>query len=303
MLRRKIMAFRFIFWGDGSQNNSLADSFTQQAENDFRAAHQADFENLEMLSANEVKIDSNSSIGSVNQGSVSDSNNVKSAVISELIQAVTENKKTEVIANDISNSIKSVSNKKESEANFANLIITETNNNKINTHENTTDESEKIKSVAETIKSVSQSLDEQTILQNSTSNSNISTIADETPKSELKELLQKMRSFLDDLRTKVLSLLKEIQKPQLQYYYGFEDTIKDADKREQIKQSEKKQQELIEEKIKQRTIDKDAQMKLEKELKDQLIKKENQTELDKLLAKRMEESRKRNLFENNLLPK
>ncbi len=290
------MAFRFIFWANDSHNNNLADSYTQQAEFDFRNTHQADFENLSMLSATPIK-----TFDTLNQNS-SDSSGVKSAVVSELIQAVTENKQTQIVANDINNSVSSGSDTKEPETNLANALISETVKNDNTAPESRSDISEAINSVAETINSVSQGLDEQAILQNSS----IST-TDEASQSALKELLQKMKSFLEDLRKKVLSLLEEIQKPQLQYYYGVEDTFKDYEVKDKRNQQVQKQQEKFEAKIKQKTIDeeqrnqfKDTQIKLDKEFKVQVTK---QAELDKMLARRMDEVRKREMFETNFLPK
>jgi hypothetical protein len=290
------MAFRFIFWGDSSQNNSLADSYTQQAESDFRTAHLTDFENFNNLSATPTIIipDKNTPF------SAPVVKDVASEVVSELIQAVTETKKIEAVSSSLGNSNEISDVKKLESGNTSGSLPIE--QVKLETVE-------AVNSVAETIKTVSQSLNEEKIQQTDTSNPSI-TSANTPFSNELEELLQKMRSFLDDLRNNVLSLLEQIQKPLLQQYYGVEDAVKDDSKKMQITLKAEKRQALLEEKMRQTAIDdenkkqiKTNQVRLEKELHDQSVKKEKQTELDNLLTKRLEESRKRNLFEHKFLPK
>jgi hypothetical protein len=284
------MAFRFIFW-DSSKNNNLVDSYAQSAENDFRTTYLTNFTSLDNVSVT-PNTDNNSF------SSTQDTKSVASAVVSELIQAVTENKKSETVLNTLDNSIIAIFDTKEIAPNVSAGL---------------SDEKVKLEAVetlnyaAETIKTVSQTLDEEKAQQTTVSNSNIPQVGN-TFDTELKQLIEKMKSYLNDLRTKVISLLEYIQKPQMQYYYGVEDTLKDAGKKEQIALKAQKQQEILEEKIKQVVISeenkkqvKNNQIKLEKEL--QFVKKSDQSELDEILTKRMDEARKRSLFETNFLPK
>jgi hypothetical protein len=284
------MAFRFIFW-DSSKNNNLVDSYTQSAENDFRTTYLTNFTSLD-----NVSVTPNTDNNSIS--STQDTKNVASAVVSELIQAVTENKKSETVSNTFDNSIIAIFDTKEIAPNVSAGLSDE----KVKL-----EAVETLNYVAETIKTVSQTLNEEKAQQTTVSNSNIPHV-ENTLDTELKQLIEKMKSYLNDLRTKVISLLEYIQKPQMQYYYGVEDTLKDAGKKEQIALKAQKQQEILEEKIKQVVISeenkkqvKNNQIKLEKEL--QVVKKSEQSELDEILTKRMDEARKRSLFETNFLPK
>jgi hypothetical protein len=288
------MAFRFIFWGDNSQNTSLVDSYTQQAENDFRKTYRTEFENVSLVTATPTsQIAINNSISST-----SDTKNAASAVVSELIQAVTENKTTETFSKAVENSGVAIFDLKESAPeNSAFLTIEQVK----------AETSETLSAAAESIKNVSQTLNEEKYQQNTASNLNTSNYG-ETFNNELNDLIEKMKTYLNDLRTRVTSLLEYIQKPHMQYYHGVEDTLKDASKKEQIALKTQKQQEILEEKIKQIVIYeenkkqfKNNQVKSEKEL--QSVKKAVQSELDEILTKRMDEARKKSLFDTNFLPK
>jgi hypothetical protein len=294
------MAFRLLFWENMSQNNGLVDSLTQQAENDFRSTYVDDFHILETTSANQLN--PLPGTASANQISALDSNSTKNAVISELIQTVNNNIKTEIVSNDLNPANSVFSGIKESVSNSLDSISSAVANQELNVSAKST-ATEQINSVAESIKSVSQALDKEIGRQNSSVNPPSST--NEATKVETNRLLQKLKSYLDDLRNKVTNLLDGIQKPQIQHYYGVEDAIKDAGKRDLISQNERKQQEIIEKNLLKKTIDTEnnAQIKRETLLKEQLVKKENQTELENILTKRIDEARKRSLFETDFLPK
>jgi hypothetical protein len=294
------MAFRFIFWGDTSQNSSLVDSLAQQAENDFRNTYVDDFHTLNSTSANLLNPQTVNPIPP-NQVSAPDSDSAKNAVVSELIQTVNKSLNTEIISNELSASGSVFADIKDSVSNSLDSISNSAVNPEV-TVSAKADVVNQVNSLAESIKSVSKVVDEEINRQIISPAPDV-TSDNQTLKSEMNQLLEKMKLFLDDLKNKVISLLDEIQKPQIEFYYGAEDAIKDADKKELINQNEKKQQEITEKKLLQKTLDtetkkqiKNTQMKLEKELKDQMIKKENQTELENLLIKRMEETRNKNLF-------
>jgi hypothetical protein len=296
------MAFRLLFWENMSQNNNLVDSLAQQAEDDFRNAYVDDFHILETTSANQSDTLPGNTV-SANQISALDSDSTKNAVISELIQTVNNNIKTEIVSNDLSPANSVFSDIKESVSNSLDSISSAAAKQELNLSAKTT-ASEQINSVAESIKSVSQALDNE-IGRQQNSSINPDSSGSQATTVETNQLLQKLKSYLDDLRNKITNLLDGIQKPQIQHYYGVEDAIKDAGKRDLISQNERKQQEIIEKNLLKKTLDIENNAKIKREtlLKEQLVKKENQTELENILTKRIDEARKRSLFETDFLPK
>jgi rubrerythrin len=287
------MAFRLLFWGDSSQNNSLADSFAQQAESEFRTTHQVDFENLSSISASQTSaLGSNPT--STGQNPASESINVVNSVVSELIQAVTENNKPEILPNSLLNLSTTISDIVTSSSNTANTLPSE---------EVKSATIEIINSANQTISSISQLVNEEKAQPTNQTAPNISSVDPAAP-SGLEELLQKMRAFMDSLRNKVLSFLEQIQKPQVQNYYGVEDNLKANGKKQELSINAENQKKLIEDTIKQKLTATDDNKKIiKKQIKDeaesstQLIEKAKKSELDRMLERKLEEIRKNPLFE------
>jgi hypothetical protein len=292
------MSFRFIFWGDSSQNESLTDFYAQQAEADFRNAHLSDFENL-----NELKLNVSQFVEPENSSNPKESglNNLTNAV-SGLIQTVTETKTTET-----TNSSPDAS---KINSTISDAITTVTNALPASNAAQTKHEADNIaNTVAESIQSVSEAISAGNMQNTSVAaNAALSTqgansIDNSSSISALNQLIQKMKSFLEEFKNKCISLLEHIQKPQLQYYYGVEDTIKDTEKKLQYDLNKEKKQRFIEEKVSLKMAEAEKnlelqkkQLKLKEETREKAIESEKKAELDKILAKKLEEMRNRPVF-------
>ncbi len=287
------MSFRLLFWGDSSQNDSLADSFARQAESEFRNTHRSDFENLTSSAASAL-VTSESSLNFVNQESKPESINIVNAAVSELIQAVSDNKQSDAVSNKLVNLSTTISNVVESAANSTGAVPSEPVK---------AAKTDILNSANETINTVSQLINEEKPLPDNTITPN-TTPTENTATKELNDLMLKMKSFLDSLRNKVISYLEDIQKPQVQNYYGVEDNLKDKGKKEELSLRAENQQKQLEETLRQKVlVAEDNKKVLKKQLKEetqsseQLVERAKKSELDKILEKKLDEMRRKPLFD------
>jgi hypothetical protein len=299
------MSFRLLLWGDSSQNDNLAGIFTQQAESEFRNTYKSEFDEL-----NPLTVQSNLQLpnDTVPENTIQTALSGTIDAVSELVQTISGNADNKGLQDKDLETVQTAPNNIGSDNTVSNFIqtIKSDNADQPSQIKAANELIESVSSVSDSIQKVSQSLNESSAAAPVNSNTSI-----REPQNEaLKDMLNKMRDFLSEVKEKVLSFLKSFQQPQLEYYYGIEDKNKEFYKNQPNKAENAKRQEKLEEKLRQKTVEvefdkqiKKKQTKLKTELLEQSIKKEEQSELENLLAKRMEEARKKSLFETNFLPK
>jgi hypothetical protein len=276
------MSFRFIFFGDNSQNDRLVDTYSQQAEANFRTTYQTEFSLFNPI----VKPDS-----SISQPNSTNQSNVSGAV-SELIQTISD--KNKPVENAIS-------------AETSNLKI---DNVKIAEPIDLPNPKEHEKSDEKPLAATADSQTINTVLQDviaekniTTEQTGIPTVTDER-NSQMQDLINKMKEFVDSFKNTFKNFLEVLRQPQREFFYGADDVIKDRSEKKKVDLKQEVRQQFLEEKINRKSTELEnnkqtykKQVKLQEEQRKEAVEKQNKTDLEKIIAKKVHEERNKLLFQ------
>lgn len=307
------MAFRFIFFGDNSQNENIADLYASQTEANFRLNYQETFTSFQQnQQINSVK---NEEIpASTTPKTLNTDNKSLNEIVTGVVQIIANNPDTE------SNSLIAAANTSEpvSKLSKEDVVVAETANNKQDVNnisiETLAEDSTFSKQPVSDIP-IEKSIDELAaiipeVLPQTETNLPTTNLPASNP--EWDQLLQKMQQAIDNARKSMLTTLDEFQKPQLQYYYGADETYKDIDKNQNIKVERDEQKLKFEREYKQKLFERELRnqeeqlqkqkenkknLLIEEQSREKIIQNEKKTELEKILAKKLEEVRNKDLFE------
>jgi hypothetical protein len=289
------MSFRFLFFGNSSQNDTLTDLYTRQAEAEFRSLHKVDFNEYSQPVSQTPSVSAETS----NQNQISGLNNVAN-VVTELVQTVTKNADTDPQA-----VIETSNNLAKLNTTVADVIKVASDKLTPSSEPAKTETVATLKTIAETIQTVSQTLNtdnartiSESLRQNSVPQN------EPVPNKYLEELVNKMNSYLETFKSTFISFLQVLQKPQLESYYSAQDSMQDFSDKQEIDLKDTKKRQAIEDKVIQKVMESEdnkkiikKQIKEETESSEQLIEKAKKSELDRMLERKLEEIRKNPLFE------
>jgi hypothetical protein len=292
------MAFRFILWGDSSQNDGLTDMFTQQAEAEFRSTYKAQFDDV-IPQTGQTQSEPKTLANNSEQTALSNAADAVSGLVQTVADNLNANSTTAEVSEIIQNTSEILTKTEDTLSESSSATASAENN-----AGNNTDKTEQIKEVnelVETINATSESL--KTLNETAVESANTNTNAENPPNEALNDLIKKMKDFLAEIKEKALSLLQALRQPQIQYYYGVEDTIQDAGKKDLITTELTNKQRSFEEAVIKKMLEVDNDkltLKKETKIKDKLVEqtsvKQKQNELERVLAIKIEETRNKNLF-------